>query len=221
MSNSDPQLEFNFASRRPFVEVPRRKSSIKQSAIQVEGSFVRGDAHPEFDGLFFNVRIKGVQQWAPLESIERGRVATRSWQQENPEKASAAKRGWRQENAEKVAAHNRRWLQENPEKAAAKDRKWRQANPEKVAATKAKRRKKLKTNIKLHKTASRALHAVYKLRDTLTLCARSAGSSEAFHVDHIWPIQHDKFCGLHAPWNLQILEASENIRKSNKPPLPC
>ena len=210
MSNTDPQLEFNFTNKRPFLEVPRLGGKTKpfnQRALQVEGVFVFGDPHPEFEGLFcYKARGKRGQEWVSLEVMERHRVGIRKWQQANNEKEAVRKRKWRRANPEKHRACSREWHKENPEKSAANG---------------AKRRKKLKTNIKLHKTAKNALHAVYKLCKTLTLCSKGSGSTEAFEVDHIWPIQHDEFCGLHAPWNVQILELKENRRKSNTPPLPC
>lgn len=55
------------------------------------------------------------------------------------------------------------------------------------------------------------IKSLYKQREQI-----SKDTGIAYHVDHIIPIQGENVCGLHVPWNLQIITAEENLRKSNK-----
>lgn len=56
-----------------------------------------------------------------------------------------------------------------------------------------------------------------EIREIYNRCREiSETSGVVHHVDHIVPISGKDVCGLHVPWNLQILTSTENLRKSNK-----
>lgn len=81
---------------------------------------------------------------------------------------------------------------------------YREAHKDYYTAKSAERRMK-KRNFPLTIEQRKQINDIYKQ-------ARIEGKV----VDHIHPINHPLLCGLHVPWNLQLLTPEENARKGNK-----
>jgi hypothetical protein len=93
---------------------------------------------------------------------------------------------------------------------------WARDNPEKInAKTAARKSAKLRaTPPWLTAEDHAAIKAIYKAAAEVT---RRTGQKH--HVDHIYPLKGKTSCGLHVPWNLQVLPHRWNCEKHNADPI--
>ncbi len=126
-------------------------------------------------------------------------------------------RDYAAKNREKAKQRASKWYYDNKEYALQKNKvysiEWRKYNKDRHAAQENKRRA-LKLNAtpkwltgKQYKEIE-AFYWLAKLQEELT--------DTKYHVDHIVPLKGKTVCGLHVPWNLQVLSAKDNLSKSNK-----
>ena len=118
-------------------------------------------------------------------------------------------------DVELTRAQNREYYQKNREKLIQKTVGYARKNVARANATK-----------KKYKLAKQRSCPAWVL-SSQELCEQRRGfyeeartrtdlSGVAHHVDHIVPLQGENVCGLHVPWNLQVLTASENCSKQNR-----
>jgi 5-methylcytosine-specific restriction endonuclease McrA len=116
-------------------------------------------------------------------------------------------------NKEKRLEYARKRYAENTEIIKSRVKKYNSRNRGATNALKAKYRasKYKATPPWLTKDHLSQIKSFYKKARSL-----SEEVGELYQVDHIVPLQGKDVCGLHVPWNLQILTKAENIRKFNK-----
>jgi hypothetical protein len=132
---------------------------------------------------------------------------------ENLNKKRARDAVYAKNNRVRVYQKQRAWLAENPEKPALYAANHRAKHPDAKNADTAKRRsaKLLRTPrwlTKDHLWMIRQAYYMAKLRTKLF--------GFKWHVDHVVPLKGVSVSGLHVPWNLQVIPAVQNIKKSNK-----
>ena len=188
---------------------------------------------------------EAIAKWCDEGYQARQRVSSQAWREQNREKARAATKKWQEENKEhldeyqvayrkankkrirrrhreyharhraKRNAQSAAYRAVNPEKMRQLDRAYRQNNPDKNAAKAAKARadRAQATPPWLTKEHLKEIESFYA-----TAKALEQAFGGKYDVDHIFPIKGRTGCGLHVPWNLQVLPASRNRQKSNKLP---
>lgn len=144
---------------------------------------------------------------------EKNRERAAKWRADNRERFLEQMRVYVRKNSASQVEKAAMWAVSNPAKMRAARSAWKIANKDKVNATDAKRRAMLLNAMPKWLTASQRadIADVYRSARHLT-----KATGEQYHVDHIVPLVGRGVCGLHVPWNLKAIRATENYSKSNK-----
>jgi hypothetical protein len=177
---------------------------------------------------------------------EANKEKLKAYREANREKRLASMKAWRESNKEKRASYDKQWKKDNAdhrkeymtdyysntmEQRKLVYEKWKAENQDHIK----KRNKEYYENNRDKRCYWQSVRDATKtnampkwlskehkqqMKDMYKECFEISKTSGIPHnVDHIYPLQGENSCGLHVPWNLQIITAVENISKKNHLPI--
>lgn len=135
------------------------------------------------------------------------------WYLENKDRKLQLGRLWYLNNKEYKDAQNRQWRKDNPLKARQLAKLYRMVNIDRVRWHTANYRAKKLQATPLWLNDSQ-IEEILDFHTSAKMFQLYTGVD--YQVDHIVPLQGETVCGLHVPWNLQLLPSFENQSKSNR-----
>ncbi len=153
---------------------------------------------------------------------------TKSWRASNKDRALNVTREYRQRKAEHIKASAKQWRERNKERERERDLRRRRSNPEghrrrvkawadgnreKLNSVYAQRRARSKSATPPWLTQVERGRILLKYKEAKVMSLLTGIRHE---VDHVIPLNGKSVSGLHVPWNLRVIPARENKRKSKK-----
>lgn len=144
---------------------------------------------------------------------EKRLASSKKWAKENADKMREYAHAYKQRNKDKLAERSKLYAEQNPEKRKVSTKVYRDANKAKGAEAVRRRQARLLQRTPSWLTAD----DVWFMSQAYELAAlRTKVFGFAWHVDHVLPLKGKLVSGLHTPYNLQVIPALDNLRKSNK-----
>lgn len=164
-------------------------------------------------------QTENMRKWRS-ENKERDLNNGRQYRSNNREKLTARQRAAYKANPQRSIAHTKKWALKNREKVLKRNSEWR-ANSDAYKLWIEKNRYKVNANSTaylLRKSRASVKWANSKKIQFFYLIAQNATdvTGVEHQVDHIFPLNGKKSCGLHVENNLQVITKEKNLRKGNK-----